>query len=227
MSPGDYTVDRPERLHYPEIQIIPHTGVPVFGPRVFPRNHEDRVPFIDEVFDERIMRREVENIIFHNPGRDDKDRLRVHVPGRRLVLDKLDKTVPEYNLAGRDCNGFPDLESFRPNRFFADYGPLPVLKQVEPPSKEVIPPGLDRFPEYFGICQYKVRGGKYIQYLAGDERDDIFMVTVNPVNPCSRIVEPLLGQEERLIHQIKRHALPSLGTEPLILGQGFYTGLRS
>ena len=45
-----------ERGHRSRLAVVFHAQIAVFGPRVEPRDHEYRMPTVDEVFDQRIVR---------------------------------------------------------------------------------------------------------------------------------------------------------------------------
>ena len=71
--------------------------------------------------------REIEDVIFHDPGRDDQDQLRKDLFGRRLVLDQLDQVVAINNLPRRDRHISSDFERLRPRGRFAGEETVEVL----------------------------------------------------------------------------------------------------
>ena len=71
------------------LQIVVHAQVAVLHARVLPRDAEHRMAVIDEVADQRVVRRQVQDVVLHDPGRHDQDGLGVHGLGRGRILDQL------------------------------------------------------------------------------------------------------------------------------------------
>ena len=67
-------------------------------------------PSFGQILHQRILRRQVEDVVLHDPGRHDQDRLRMHLVGGRIVLDQLDQFIAKHDLAARGRNGFADDE---------------------------------------------------------------------------------------------------------------------
>ena len=67
----------------PSVRQIVKADVAVLWPRIFPGNHEYDEALLREELDQRIRRRQVEDVVFHDPRRHDHDRLRAHAFGRR------------------------------------------------------------------------------------------------------------------------------------------------
>ena len=63
--------------HHAQTAIIIEARIAVVGIRVAPRNHEDREALLGQIFDQRVFRPEIENVIFHDPRRNDEHRLRM------------------------------------------------------------------------------------------------------------------------------------------------------
>jgi len=84
--------------------LIVHDEIAILGGRIAPGYAEDGMALSDEVADQRILRRQVEDVVFHNPGRDDQHRLGQHRLRRRSVLDELDQmvSVDDFSRRGRD-----------------------------------------------------------------------------------------------------------------------------
>ena len=81
--------------------------------RILPGNHEHRIALRDEIADKRVLRRQIEDIIFHDPGRHDQDRLRPHVRRRRRILNELDQAIAKDDLARRDRDVASNLRTLR------------------------------------------------------------------------------------------------------------------
>ena len=51
------------------------------------------VALIDQVTDQRVVGRQVQHVVLHDPGRHDQHRLGTDLVGRRYVLDQLDQPL--------------------------------------------------------------------------------------------------------------------------------------
>ena len=78
--------------------------------RIDPGDDEDRQTLADAPFDEGLLRRKVEDIIFVDPRRDDQHRALEHRFGRRRVLDQLHQLVLVDHLAGGEREVLADRE---------------------------------------------------------------------------------------------------------------------
>src|SRR5208282_1407433 len=62
--------DRVERRHDAERPIIVQAEVAILWPRIPPGNYKNREPLLDEVLHQRVLRRKIKNIVFHDPCRN-------------------------------------------------------------------------------------------------------------------------------------------------------------
>ena len=97
---GNDRLDRIECRERAQTQVIIDPQVMISGTRIVPGNHEDGMAAINKVLDQRVLRREVQDVILHDPGRHDQDRFGHHLVRRRGILDELDEAVAIDNLAG-------------------------------------------------------------------------------------------------------------------------------
>ena len=100
------------------------------GRRVVPGDHEDRVATIDQVLDERIAGREVQNVVLHDPGRHDQHGLVMDLLGGWRVLNELNQPVAVDHLPLRDCDVFAGDKVRRALRRLPAHAALPVLPEV-------------------------------------------------------------------------------------------------
>ncbi len=63
----------------PSFAIIVKGDLAVGGIGVAPRDHEHGEAFAREIFHQRVVGRQIEDIVFHDPGRHDQNRLGVHL----------------------------------------------------------------------------------------------------------------------------------------------------
>src|ERR1019366_9161569 len=91
--------DDSERGFHAKLTIVVKGDVAIACSRIAPGDHEYGKAFTGQELDQRILRRQVENVVFHDPGRHDQDRLQMHLAGGWVVLDQLDELVAENDLA--------------------------------------------------------------------------------------------------------------------------------
>ena len=113
---GDDGADRVKRGHDAQAPVIVQRQIAVLGRRVAPGNAKHRVSLLNEITDQRIVRREVQNVVFHDPGRHDQDRFGHNRFGDGGVLDQLNQMVSENDLPRRDRHVAADNEAFGPHR---------------------------------------------------------------------------------------------------------------
>src|SRR5579871_3486763 len=95
------------------LTVVLKRKTPVSAGRIAPGNHEDGEALIDEEFHQGVLRRQIKDVIFHDPGRYDQNRLWPNLSRRRGVLDQLDEVVAKNNLARRDRDLLSNDEIFR------------------------------------------------------------------------------------------------------------------
>src|SRR5512137_2351512 len=79
--------------------VIGHGQVAVFRRGVAPGDDKYRMSIVREVFDEGIVGGKIKNIILHDPGRDNEDRLLVDLLRCWGVLDQFEEMVAKHDLA--------------------------------------------------------------------------------------------------------------------------------
>ena len=112
-------LDGVERGHDAERAIVVHAEVAILRAGVLPRDHEHREALLGQIFHQRILRRQIEDVVFHDPGRHDQDRLGPDLVGRGRILDELDQPVAIDDLAGRHRDVAADLELLGADRLLA------------------------------------------------------------------------------------------------------------
>ena len=99
---GQDGIDGIERRHDAFSAIGVEGDVAVLRRRVPPGHHEHGEAALDQIAHQRIVRGQIEHVIFHDPGRDDQHRLGHDALSGRFVLDELHQLVAEHDLARRD-----------------------------------------------------------------------------------------------------------------------------
>jgi hypothetical protein len=211
--------DSVERRHHTERAIILHAEIAIFRRRVLPGHHEDRVALLGEVFDKRIVRREVQDVVFHDPRRHDQHRLGSHFRGCRRIADQFDQPVTIDDPAGGHSDIAADHEIFDADRFFALRRVLPVLDQVAQSADQIRPTLLNGAGKHFGVRPEEVCRREHVEHLARRERDDVLVGVGNAANAGGGGVPPLLIEQEPLIDRVKGPILPRRAGKPLVLRQ--------
>ena len=85
----------------PFVAIVVERDVAHLRAGIAPGDREHRVALTDQLADQRILRRQVQDVVFHDPGRHDQHRLAADLGRRRRILDQFDQFVAEDDLAGR------------------------------------------------------------------------------------------------------------------------------
>src|SRR3546814_8785698 len=61
-----------QRRHHAEPAVIVEADIAVVVIGILPRDHEDGMAAIDQIFHQRVLRRQVEDVVFHDPGRSEE-----------------------------------------------------------------------------------------------------------------------------------------------------------
>ena len=138
LTAGHDLADGRERGFHAKLAIVIESDIAIACPGIAPGNHEDGKAFTGQELDQRVLRRQVENVVFHDPGGHDQDRFRMHLAGGRIVLDQLDQVVSEYHLAGRRRDGFANDEFLVRGRLAGGQQSHPVAEPVLPAEHEIL-----------------------------------------------------------------------------------------
>jgi hypothetical protein len=211
--------DRLERGQWPQGAVVVEAEVAVVVVRVLPGDHEDREPLVEKEFDERVLRPQVEDVILHDPSRDEQDGLGPHGLGPRLVLDELDQPVAVDDLARRHGQRLADLEPLYADRRPAIDGTLPVLEEVPESTHEVHAPLRAGSGEDLRVRQHEVRRREDVEHLPAHEPDAALVQPADAPDAGRGVVPPLLIEQERLGVEVERPALPFCSAEALVVRQ--------
>ena len=94
---------------------------------------------IDQIFDQRIFRGEIENVIFHDPSRSDQHRLGIDLFCGRCILDQLNEAVLINHLALGHSYIFTDLIVFHPGSLLAGYLLHPIIHEILSAPEKIKP----------------------------------------------------------------------------------------
>ena len=145
-------------MDHSKATVVLHAEIAVFRVGVLPGDHEHREALAGEISHQGILRRQVENVVLHDPSRYDQHRLGMDLLGCRLVLDELDQPIAKDDLARSRGDTAADLVGLAADRLLAADRPFPILEQVLPAEKEVLAAALQGPLQKLGICRQEVRG---------------------------------------------------------------------
>src|SRR5271166_34296 len=103
---------RADRRHEALAPIVVEADVAVARGRIAPRDAEDRESAVYEMLDQRVLRLQIEDIVFHDPRRRDDDRLRAYGLVGGAVLDDLSEVSALDDDALGQGDRLPRLERF-------------------------------------------------------------------------------------------------------------------
>ncbi len=219
LSSGNDGADGLQRGHDAGTPVIVQGKLAIFGGRIAPGDAEDGVALSDQIADERILRRQIEDVVLHDPGRHDQHRLGHDRLRRRRILNQFDQVVPVNDLSGRDGDVPADPEILGAHRGLPGDKPADVLHPVLEPADEVGPAGLDGLLDYFGVGEREVRGREHVEELARGEGHHLLMVRRDAGHFAGDVVPPLLIEQEGLSQEIVGLLVPSLGAKPVVARQ--------
>ena len=160
----------------------------------------------------------VEDVVLHDPGRHDQDRLRVDL--RRVAgaywMSSI-RRLRNTTLPGVTATVFPGRNASAPTGGRPACDPLPVRDPVQPALVQVEPARLDRPPQHLGVGEREVARRDDVEELPRDERHDVLVVAGHAAHLGRGVVPPLLHEQERLVDRVERPALPVRVVEAPVL----------
>jgi len=106
LAVGQDAPDCIDRSHNTGLPIVVQADVTVPMIRVFPGDHENGMSACDEPLHQGVLRRQIQHVVFHDPGRNDQGRFGKDRLGHRCVLDQLHQIIAQNYLAfGRRDSG--------------------------------------------------------------------------------------------------------------------------
>ena len=151
--------------------IVLKTEIAVGGGRIFPGNHENGEAVSNQEAHQRIVRRKIENIILHDPGRHDQYGLRPHRRCGRRILNELDQIVAIDDLARRHRNILADGKLLIMSGTALEQA-LPVLHPVVQAIDEIASASLHNLAQHFRVGAGKVRRSDRVETLTCHEIGD-------------------------------------------------------
>ena len=184
--------DRVERSHDAEAAIVIHAELAIVRTRIFPGYHEHGEAVLDQVFHQRILGREVEDIVFHDPGRHDEDRLGPDLVCRRRVLDQFDQAIAINDLGGRDGEVAANLEFIGSSRFLSQKQRPPIFDKILSAAHKIRAAFLGGAVQDLGVGEQEIGWGDHVEDLSRREFDHPLVRFAHPRHAGGGIVPPLL-----------------------------------
>ena len=211
--------DGVDRGQCSQLAVILHAQIPVFRTRVQPRDHEYRVAPIDEVLDQRIVRRQVQDVVLHHPCGLHQNRFALDSVRAWRVLDQFHQQVTIDDLAGCDGEVFSDLEGVDSGRLLVAQGAADVLAIVLGAARQIGAAFVaGRFHD-LGVHEWHIAGGSHVQDLLGGKPDCCLAVLRNAANAGGGVMPPLLVEQEALVDHVVRKALPARMVKAMVAGE--------
>ncbi len=116
---------------------------------IAPGHHEHRVPLLDRVLDEGILRLQVEDVVLVDAGRHHDERPDARLGSLRRVLDELRKVVLVHHRARSDREIAPDFER----------------QQICQTARQAFTAALDCIADHLRIGRCKIRGAHRVDPL--------------------------------------------------------------
>ena len=220
----DDSADRIEGRHHPQPAVVVERQVAVARIGVLPRDHEDGVALLDQIAHQRVLRREVEDIVFHDPGRDDQDRLRSYLVREWGVLDEFDQLIAVNDAAFRYRHVPAWLEGVGAIACLSCHEILQVLHVVLEPPDQVQTSGLLRLFQNLGVGSGKVGWRENIKHLARQELQLSLVLSGHTGYISDHVVPPLLLHQKTLLNQIEGGHFPGIAAKPVVLRQWINAG---
>ena len=115
---------------------------------------------LNQVLDQRVLGRQIEDVVLHDPGGYDQDRLGLNGFRGGSVLNQFHEPIAIDDLARSDGHRFSHLEGLCAYRFAAEHGPRPILQEIGYSPEEVTPALFEGGLKTFGLVQGKFVGAK-------------------------------------------------------------------
>ena len=152
----DDGTNRFQGLKDAEPEIIIEPQIAVVQSRIVPGDHEDRVTAIDQVFDEGVAGREVQDVVLHDPGRHDQHWLCMNLVRGWRILDELNQPVAVDHLPLRDCHVLAGDKIPCALRRLPAHAALPVLPEVQRSPQEILPALANGCAEHLRVGCYEI-----------------------------------------------------------------------
>ena len=190
---GHDALDRVQRSAHAEVVVVVHAQVAVTLVGVLPGDREHRVALVDQVLDQRVVRRQVQHVVLHDPGRHDQHRLGMHGARAGLVLDQLHQPVAQHHAARRDGDVAAGLVALGAHRRQVARLAPQVFQRVRRAAQQVHAELACRALLHDRAGRDEVRRRHHVQPLACREAQHLLMVAAHARHADGGALPPLLA----------------------------------
>jgi hypothetical protein len=199
--------------------IIVEADVAVLAAGILPGDREHGEALLGQELHQRVLRREVEDVVLHDPGRHDHDRFGVNARRCRRVLDDLGERCAMHDLARRCRQGLADPEGVRASRGLAATQPKQIVEPVRRTADEVHAAFRARPLQNQRIGGEEIRRRDRAQQLADGERGHVFVAPAYPAHPGGGALPPAFDREERMRVGVEWECPPFIRAKAVVLRQ--------
>ena len=207
---------RVDRGHHALATVVVEVDVAVFRGRIAPGNTENGETCVDEMPNQRILGPKVEDIVLHDPCRDDDDRFGPHRRRGRSVLNDFGNASPLDHRAFRNGDCLPGFERLF---LFAAFPPelaTEIGGVIHRAPHKVGSAFVDGLLQCDGIGRKRIGGRDRVEGLAPEEFDHVQVVARRAVDLGGGFVPPVFRSKESIDIERIRPMTPFLGAKPRI-----------
>ena len=208
------------------MHVVGQAEIAVFAVRVLPRNREHGEALVEQRLHQRVVRRQVEDVVLHDPRRNQQHRLGVRGARGRPVLDQLDQPVSIDHLARRARHRLADDESLAAGGRKVERFTRRIFGGVGGAALQVGGRFAQRAIEYDRIRPDAIRRRHRIEPLARCEADHLLVMARHAGNTGGGVLPPLLTEQKGLRERIERCGEPGRIGETFVLRQLRYAVRR-
>ncbi len=220
LAAGQDGSHRIERGKGAEVQIVIHAQIAFVRARVFPRQHEHRVALIDQKLHQRVVRRQVEDVVLHDPRRHDEHRLGQHRGRGRAVLDEFHQAVAQHHFARGRRQLVAGAKLLHPGgRAFVEHA-LGIVEPVAQALRQIGAAAAQGALQHFGVGPEKVAGREHVHPLTRHEGHHLLVMRRHAAHAVGGGIDELFAQQKALGQQVERKLLPLRRTEAPVVGGG-------
>jgi hypothetical protein len=214
--------DRERRLERREEAlgaVIVEADVAIVRVGVLPGDHEHRESLLGEIAHEGVHGRKVEDVVFHDPGGHDHDRLGTHAIAGGRVLDDFRQARPVHHLAGRRGDGLSNHEAVvthrRPLRLAARH----VLEEMREAAHQVAAAFFPRALEHARVGGDEIRRRERVEHLPGGEGRGRRILARDAAHVGRRPLPPALDRKKCACIGVERKYVPGRIAKALVMRQ--------
>ena len=171
-------------------------------------------------FDERVLRLQIEDIEFVDPGRDDEQRTAMDRGRRRRVLNELHQLILKNHLSRRVRDVFAEREGGKVGHLRREpaAAALEIPDQISEAIDQIFATALDRHIEHRRVGHCEIGRRQRADHLAGIKLRLAVSMRIEALDAADRRLNIARHQQIGLLHVVKDGVLaPRFVLESLVL----------